>query len=224
MRECQHSGIRQAGGELKERTRSRGPVPYWRSGWRIHAKGMRGFHRSVWMLLGHQTSLVAQTEKNLPTMQETTLFNADSIPGLGRSPGVGNGNPLQFSCLENSMGRGAWWATVYGQQRVGHNWATDTDRRQKTERDGSLLTLACLLVWVPYSQSVGMLKKQENIFYTSQPVSLTFLVVTGYLTLRDPIVCLAKFLRLNIWNVSCLLFGLFVVCTNNSTENTVAAK
>ena len=35
------------------------------------------------------------------------------IPGSGRSPGVGNGNPLQYSCLENSMHRGAWWATVH---------------------------------------------------------------------------------------------------------------
>ena len=37
-----------------------------------------------------------------------------SIPGLGRSPGEGNGNPLQYSCLENPMDGGAWWATVYG--------------------------------------------------------------------------------------------------------------
>ena len=37
-----------------------------------------------------------------------------SIPGLGRSPREGNGNPLQYSCLENSMGRGAWRATVHG--------------------------------------------------------------------------------------------------------------
>ena len=36
------------------------------------------------------------------------------IPGLGRSPGEGNGNPLQDSCLENPMDRGAWWATVHG--------------------------------------------------------------------------------------------------------------
>ena len=40
--------------------------------------------------------------------------DAGSIPGSGRSPGVGNGNPLQFSCLENPMDRGAWWATVLG--------------------------------------------------------------------------------------------------------------
>ena len=37
-----------------------------------------------------------------------------SIPGLGRSPGEGHGNPLQYSCLENPMDRGAWWATVHG--------------------------------------------------------------------------------------------------------------
>ena len=36
------------------------------------------------------------------------------IPGLGRSPGEGNGNPLQYSCLKNPMDRGAWWATVHG--------------------------------------------------------------------------------------------------------------
>ena len=43
------------------------------------------------------------------------------IPGLGRSPGVGNSNPLHYSCLENSMGRGVWWAKSVGSQRVGHD-------------------------------------------------------------------------------------------------------
>ena len=37
-----------------------------------------------------------------------------SIPGWGRSPGEGNGNPLQYSCLKNPMDREAWWAIVYG--------------------------------------------------------------------------------------------------------------
>ena len=37
-----------------------------------------------------------------------------SVPGLGESPGEGNGNPLQYTCLENPMDRGAWWATVHG--------------------------------------------------------------------------------------------------------------
>ena len=43
-----------------------------------------------------------------------------SIPGLGRSPGEGNGNPLQYSCLKNPMDRGAWQATIRGVARVGH--------------------------------------------------------------------------------------------------------
>ena len=47
-----------------------------------------------------------------------------SIPGLGRSPGEGNGNPLQYSCLVNSMNRGTWRPTVHGIRRVGHNWVT----------------------------------------------------------------------------------------------------
>ena len=45
--------------------------------------------------------------KNLPAVQDS-----GSTPGLGRSPGGGNGNPLQYSCLENSMDRGAWQAMV----------------------------------------------------------------------------------------------------------------
>ena len=42
------------------------------------------------------------------------IRDAGSIPGLGRSPGGGHGNPLQYFCLENPMDRGAWQATVYG--------------------------------------------------------------------------------------------------------------
>ena len=52
---------------------------------------------------------MAQAVKNLPTMQETGLF-----PGLGRSLAEGNGYPLQYSSLENSMDRGDWWATIRG--------------------------------------------------------------------------------------------------------------
>ena len=47
-----------------------------------------------------------------------------SIPGLGRSPGEGNGNPLQYSCLENPMDRGTWPAIVHGVARVGHDLAS----------------------------------------------------------------------------------------------------
>jgi len=46
------------------------------------------------------------------------MRHEDSIPGCGRSPGKGNGNPLQYSGLENKED---WWATLYGSQRVRHN-------------------------------------------------------------------------------------------------------
>ena len=47
-----------------------------------------------------------------------------SIPGSGRSPGEGNGNPVWYFCLENPTDRGAWWAMVHGVARVGHDLAT----------------------------------------------------------------------------------------------------
>ena len=47
------------------------------------------------------------------------ICDVDSIPGSGGSPGIGNGNPLQYSCWENPMDRGAWWITVHG---VAKSW------------------------------------------------------------------------------------------------------
>ena len=64
-------------------------------------------------------SLIAQLVKNSPAMQES-LFNSWG----GRSPGEGNDNPPQYSCLENPMDRGAWQATVHGVTRVGHDLVT----------------------------------------------------------------------------------------------------
>ena len=49
-----------------------------------------------------------------------------SIPGPRRSPGEGNGNPLQFSCLDDPMDRGAWRATIHGVTRVGYDLASKT--------------------------------------------------------------------------------------------------
>ena len=54
------------------------------------------------------------------------LGGLSSIPRSGRSPGEGNGNPLQYSCLENPMGRGAWQPQSMGSQRAGHDWVTNT--------------------------------------------------------------------------------------------------
>ena len=62
-------------------------------------------------------------------MVNSPLANAEdvgSIPGLGRSPGEGNGNPFHYSCLENPMGREFWQAIVHGIARVSHTLATKT--------------------------------------------------------------------------------------------------
>ena len=52
--------------------------------------------------------------------------DAGSIPELGRSPGIGNGKPLQYSCLENSLDRRAWWATVHGVTKTRTRLSTHT--------------------------------------------------------------------------------------------------
>ena len=57
-------------------------------------------------------SQVALVVKN-PPVNTGEVRDAGSIPGLGRSLGEGHGNPLQYSCLENPMASGAWWATVH---------------------------------------------------------------------------------------------------------------
>ena len=55
---------------------------------------------------------VALGVKNLPANAED-ITEVGSIPGSGRTPGGGNGNPFHYSCLENPVDRGAWWATVH---------------------------------------------------------------------------------------------------------------
>ena len=55
--------------------------------------------------------------KNQPA-NEGDIRDAGSIPGSGRSPGEGHGDPLQCSCLENPMDRGAWWALVQGHKEL----------------------------------------------------------------------------------------------------------
>ena len=67
-----------------------------------------------------QASQVALVVKNLPANAGDTR-KVSLIPGWERSPGGGHSNPLQYSCLESSMDRGAWWATVHWVERVGHH-------------------------------------------------------------------------------------------------------
>ena len=70
---------------------------------------MRALSKLYW------ASLMSQMVKNLPAKEG----DMGLIPGSGRSPGEGNGNPLQYSCIENLLGRGALWAIVHG---VAKSW------------------------------------------------------------------------------------------------------
>ena len=74
---------------------------------------------------------MAPVVKN-PLANAGDVRDAGLIPGLGRSPGGGHGNPLQYSCLENPMDRGAWWATVH---EVAKNW-TQLRQLGHTHREG----------------------------------------------------------------------------------------
>ena len=69
----------------------------------------------LWILWGFPGDA---DDKESPAMQETRLWSLEK----GRFPGKGNGNPLQYSCLENSMARVAWWATVHGVSKVHPYW------------------------------------------------------------------------------------------------------
>ena len=84
----------------------------------------RGGKSWTWL----RTSLVAHKVKHLAY----NVGDLGSIPGSGRSSGEGNGNPLQHSCLENPMDGGAWWATVHGVARVGHDWETSLSLSNET--------------------------------------------------------------------------------------------
>ena len=73
-------------------------------------------HYSDWFQGDLKTQVVVVV-KNLPV----NAGDAGSVPGLGRSPRGGHGNPLWYSCLENPMNRGAWRATVHGVAKRQHN-------------------------------------------------------------------------------------------------------
>ena len=86
---------------------------------RLSAHRLQGLQHTGSEALAHQLSLRflgfpgSKMVKNLPASAGEAR-DMVSVPGSGISPGVGNGNPLQYSCLENSMDRGDWWATVHG--------------------------------------------------------------------------------------------------------------
>ena len=72
-------------------------------------------HMAIWRpVVRHWCCLVAPTHASDGKESACNAGGLDSIPGLGRFPGEGNGNPLRYPCLENPMDSGAWWAKVHG--------------------------------------------------------------------------------------------------------------
>ena len=112
-----------------------------------------------WAPLQFRASQVAVVVNN-PPANAGDLRNASSIPGSRRSLGGGNGNPLQYSCLETSLGRGAWWASVHG---VAKSWRAEVTQHAHTHppRSGQVDTIPWLLCsWTHSRGSLQRLKPQ----------------------------------------------------------------
>ena len=85
-----------------------------------HGSYLHIVHSQTWMLHAYYIFKREEGTKSYHNLSgldgkesACNVGNRGSIPGLGRFPGVGNGKPLQYSCLGNPMDRGAWWATVH---------------------------------------------------------------------------------------------------------------
>ena len=95
-----------------------------------HAKsgfGQHGCHTEFLHQLCSSKGSPGGTSGEDPPVHTGDIRDVDSIPGLGRSPVGGHGNPLHYFCLGNPMDRGAWWATdSMRSQKLGHDWMTNT--------------------------------------------------------------------------------------------------
>ena len=129
-----------------------------------------------------QASLVAQLVKE----SACNVGVLGSIPGLGRSHGEGDGNPLQYSCLENPRDRGAWQATVHGVTRVGHDLATKPTNQPRPFFKNKIIDLA---------------KENHMVLKESRPISLTFVFHTWIS------VCFSSLISLS----TCVYIGLLII-------------
>ena len=116
-----------------------------------------------------ERSLVLLMIKNL----SASARDVCSIPESGRSPRVGNDNPLQYSCLENSIGRGAWRATVDGAAKSQTQMSTHTHTRRKGAMEVWILWVTfsvnlcgCLRSWLWHA---GSSLRDLPLWYTDSP-------------------------------------------------------
>ena len=101
------------------------------------------------------------------------------IPGWGIPPGEGNGNPLQYSCLENPKDRGAWQATAMGSKRAGHNLAT---KQRQRAYDFSSVAQACPMT--PWTAA-----RQASLSITNSQILLQLMSMESVMPLNHLILC-----------------------------------
>ena len=99
--------------------------------------------------------------------------DTDSIPGSGRFPGEGKGSPLQYSCLENPIDRGAWQATVHGSQRFAHDWPTSLSFFRLFVRSFVLSHLEARNHWCLWH--FFFIKMAGDIFISLYSINISFL-------------------------------------------------
>ena len=95
--------------------------------------------------------------RNIPANTSDTV-GPGSSPASGRSPAGGNGNPLQYSCVENPMDRGTWWATVHG--------VTESDRTEATEHTH--------LYYISWRQVAAVASSWNHRFFARLSIEVTF--------------------------------------------------
>ena len=120
------------------------------------------------VLYHHTLAFVAQSVKE----SACNAGDLGSIPGSGRSPGEGNGNPLQYPCLENPIDRGAWQATVHRVARVGHDLATKPPNHHScfhiyiyiiSFTDKAMAPYSSTLAWkIPWTEEPGGLQSMGS--------------------------------------------------------------
>ena len=109
--------------------------------------------------------------KNLPT----NVGFLGSIPGLGRSPGEGNGNPFQYSCLGNPMDREAWQATVHAVTRVGYEWETEHIHTVCAFKRSFYTLYSCLECFFPFLSPLHLPNPLETQLKCHFPLLLSLL-------------------------------------------------
>ena len=127
---------------------------------------LRGFKKTMEIKWASEVVLLVKN----PRANAGDVRNAGSIPGLGRSTGVGNGSPPQYSCLENSMDRGACQATVH---RITKSWAwlkwfSTYTYGDKIPRISSVQSLSCIWLFVTTDQSTPVLPVHHQLPESTQ--------------------------------------------------------